>query len=709
MKLKKIELTILAIFALSTACKQTADKEKKMIYPETKTESISDPYHSVKVEDPYRWLEVDTAAEVEAWVKTQNKFTQDYLSQIPYTEKINARLTELFNYEKYSAPFLEGDYIYFYKNDGLQNQSVLYRQLAGKEAEVFLDPNTLSADGTVSLSGVSFSKDGSLMLYAISRAGSDWQEIYVKNAASKENLSDVIPNAKFTSLAWRGNDGFYYCTYDDLKGSKLSAKTQNHKIYYHKLGTTNNQDVLVFGNDSDPRRYAGIEMSDDMRYMFVTAANATSGNELYIADLQTKSSVLNRIVDNFDNDYDIVTTEGEDIYVLTNLNAPNKRLVKFNLNQSKPEQWLDVIKETENVLSVSRGGNYLFAKYLKDALAYAEQYDLKGNKIRTIDLPGPGTLLGLGGKRTQDTLYYLFSSYVFPTTIYAYNPENGQSTVFKKPAIAFDTEAYESKQIFYTSKDGTKIPMTITHKKGLPLDGKNPTLLYGYGGFNISLTPSFNTSILFLLEQGGIYAVANIRGGGEYGEKWHKAGTQMQKQNVFDDFFAAAEFLIAEKYTASDYLAVSGGSNGGLLVGAVITQKPDLVKVAFPAVGVLDMLRYHKFTAGAGWATDYGTADDSPEMFRYLLNYSPYHQAMKGNNYPAVMVTTGDHDDRVVPAHSFKFAAALQANQQAADPILIRIETNAGHGAGKPTGMVIAENADKMAFMLWNMGFKQLK
>lgn len=706
-KLTRFSL-IAGLALLLPACGTEEKKMEKMNYPETRMGDQVDVYFNDSVADPYRWLEDDRSVETAEWVKRQNVFTYAYLDQIPYRDSLRSRLEQLYNYERVGAPFKEGNSEYYFKNDGLQNQSVMYRVVEGGEDEVFFDPNTLSEDGTVSLSGLEFSEDGSLMAYSISRGGADWQEIYVMKVADKSLLSDKVMDVKFSGTNWLGNDGFFYSTYKDQEGSKLSSKTQNHKVFYHKIGTDSKEDVLVFGDDANPRRYVGASVSKDKKYLIVQAANATSGNQVYLIDMAKPGYQATPVVESFDKDIDFVYGKGDDLYFLTNLDAPNRRLIKMDAKNPAPENWTDIIPETENVLNISKGGGYFFAMYQKDVLSLVKQFKYDGTLVREVSLPGQGSAGGFGGKEEQSTLYYNFTSYIYPSTVFAYNPETGESSVYKQPKIDFDPTQYESKQVFYTSKDGTKIPMMITHKKGIELNGKNPTMLYGYGGFNISLQPNFNTSVLVLLENGGVYAVANLRGGGEYGEAWHEAGTKMKKQNVFDDFIAAGEYLIKENYCTSDYLAVSGGSNGGLLVGAVLTQRPDLMKVAFPAVGVLDMLRYNKFTAGAGWATDYGTAEDNPEMFAYLKGYSPVHNVKDGTNYPATMITTGDHDDRVVPAHSFKFGATLQKGQAGPAPILIRIDVNAGHGAGKPTSKVLDEQADKWSFMLWSMGIKTL-
>jgi prolyl oligopeptidase len=689
------------------ACNKTDKKPiplMKVNYPETKTIDHTDNYFDSIVPDPYRWLEDDRSMETGEWVKSQNEVSFDYLNKIPFRGAIRERLAKLWDYEKYSAPFKEGDYTYFYKNDGLQNQYVLYRQKGENTPEVFLNPNDFSTDGTTSLAGIDFSLDGSRAAYQISEGGSDWRKVIVLDAMSKNMLEDTLLDVKFSGLAWKGSEGFYYSSYDKPKeGSALSGKTQFHKLFYHKLGTPQSVDALVFGGEKTPRRYIGAFVTEDQQYLVITAAVSTSGNELYIKSLKNSNTPIVNVIDNFDKEHQVVHSEGDWLFIYTTLNAPNGRLVKVKASNPAPENWTDVISERKEPLSISTGGGYFFASYLKDALSLVEQVDLNGKVVRTISLPGKGTASGFSGKWEDPVLYFTFTSYTQPATIYSLDVKTGKSSIYKESKVDFNPADFESKQVFYQSKDGTKVPLIITYKKGLVLNGKNPTLLYGYGGFNISLTPGFSTSNIVWMENGGVYAVANLRGGGEYGEDWHVQGTKLKKQNVFDDFIAAAEYLIKEKYTTKEYLAISGGSNGGLLVGAAMTQRPDLFKVALPAVGVLDMLRYHQFTAGAGWAFDYGTAQDSPEMFNYLKGYSPYHNLKEGVTYPATLVTTADHDDRVVPAHSFKFAARLQKAHKGDSPVLIRIETNAGHGAGKPTAKIIDEQADKWAFTFYNM------
>lgn len=687
----------------------------KLNYPVTKKGSVVDSYFDSKVADPYRWLEDDRSDETAEWVSAQNKVTFNYLDQISYRDTLKQRLTNIWNYEKIGAPFIEGAYTYFYKNDGLQDQYVVYRHKTGQSqssAEVFLDPNTFSADGTTSLGQLSFSRDGSKLAYTISEGGSDWRKIIIIDAKTKQELETRLIDVKFSGISWYKNEGFYYSSYDKPKGSELSAKTDQHKLYYHKLGTAQQSDKIVFGDTAEQkRRYVGGSVTDDNRYLLISGSVSTSGNDLYLKDLTKPDSKLVTILDHTKSDTYVIDNKGSQLFLVTNLDADNKKIVTVDAANPTAENWTDLIAETDNVLSASTGGGYLFTHYMVDAIAKVYQYDYQGNKVREIKLPGAGSTSSLGGKADAKTLYFSFTNTTTPSVTLAFDVATGTTSTFNKSKVKFDSANYVSKQVFYTSKDGTKIPMIISHKKGIKLDGNNPTILYGYGGFNISLTPSFSLTRAVWMEQGGIYAVANLRGGGEYGRKWHDAGTQMQKQNVFDDFIAAAEYLSTEKYTSSDSLAIQGGSNGGLLVAAVMLQRPELFKVALPAVGVLDMLRYHTFTAGAGWAYDYGTSEQSKEMFDYIRAYSPVHNVKAGIQYPATLVTTGDHDDRVVPAHSFKFAAELQAKQTQAQalPMLIRIETNGGHGAGTPASKTINQYADIFAFTLYNMGIKTLK
>ncbi|ADF54914.1 prolyl oligopeptidase family serine peptidase [Zunongwangia profunda] len=713
--MKKIIIGVFTLAALAS-CKDSEEKNTEkdtalnLNYPKTKKVDTVTDYFGTKVNDPYRWLEDDRSEETEEWVKAENKVTFGYLDKIPFKDDLKKRLSEIWNYEKIGAPFKEGDYTYFSKNDGLQNQYVIYRRKnENDKPEVFLDPNKFSEDGTTSLSGLSFSDNGKMAAYSISEGGSDWRKVIILDTETKEVAEDTLKDIKFSGISWKGNEGFFYSSYEKPEGSELSAKTDQHRLFYHKIGTPQSEDKMIFGGTPEQKhRYVGGSVSEDNKYLFISARNSTSGGKLFMMDLTKKNPELNTIIDNEDTDTYVIENDGSKLYIVTNLDAPNQRIVTVDAANPSPENWEDFIPETKNVLSPSTGGGYFFTEYMVDAVSQVKQYDYEGNLVREIELPGLGSAGGFGAKKDADTLYYSFTNYVTPGTIYKYDIKEGTSEVYNKPNINFNPDNYESRQVFYKSKDGTKIPMIITAKKDIELNGKNPTILYGYGGFNISLTPSFSTANAVWLEQGGVYAVPNLRGGGEYGREWHDAGTKMQKQNVFDDFIAAAEYLIENNYTSKDYLAIRGGSNGGLLVGATMTQRPDLMKVALPAVGVMDMLRYHTFTAGAGWAYDYGTSEDSKEMFDYLYNYSPVHNVKEGTKYPATLITTGDHDDRVVPAHSFKFAAELQEKQAGDAPVLIRIETKAGHGAGKPTSMIIDEYADIFGFTLYNMGFEQL-
>lgn len=680
-----------------------------MNYPTTVKADSVDTYFGTEIKDPYRWLEDDRSPETEAWVKEQNTVTFGYLENISFRKSLRNRLEELWNYEKLGAPFKEGDYTYFYKNDGLQNQYVVYRQIEGGEPEVFLNPNKFSDDGTTSLAGLSFTKDGSLATFLISEGGSDWRKAIVMKTETKEIVEDTLVDIKFSGISWKGNEGFYYSSYDKPEGSELSAKTDQHKVYYHKLGTPQKDDQVIFGaTPEEKHRYIGASVTEDEQYLLISASTSTSGNKLFIKDLSRPNNALVTILDHTETDSYVIENIGSKLYIVTNMDAPNKKIVTVDAANPKPENWVDFISETEYVLSPNTGGGYFFAEYMVDAISKVLQYDYNGKLVREAKLPGVGSASGFGGKKEDKEFYFYFTNYVTPGSSYKYNVESGEYSSYWKPEIDFNSGDYESKQVFYSSKDGTKVPMIITHKKGLERNGKNPTILYAYGGFNVSITPSFSIANAIWMEQGGIYAVPNIRGGGEYGKRWHDAGTKLQKQNVFDDFIAAAEYLISEKYTSSDYLAIRGGSNGGLLVGATMTQRPELMKVALPAVGVMDMLRYHTFTSGAGWAYDYGTSEESEAMFQYLKGYSPVHNVREGISYPATLVTTGDHDDRVVPAHSFKFAAELQEKQAGKAPTLIRIETNAGHGAGTPVSKTIEQYADIFSFTLHNMGYEEL-
>ena len=701
MLLKKlIRNTFIIHFGMFLSC------ETSIQYPETKKITHSDFYHGIEVSDPYRWLEDDMSNETGEWVKIQNKVTSKFLGKIGFRKKLERRIKKLNDYEKIGAPFKEGDYEYFYKNSGLQNHSVVYRKRIGSDEnpEVFIDPNTFSKDGTVALRGLSFTKDGSLLAYMITDGGSDWRKIIVMNTKTKEIIGDTLKDVKFSGLSWKNNDGFFYSSYDnpsEENKSELSAKTQYHKLYFHRLNTTQAQDKLVYGGNKQPNRYVSGSVTEDQRYLAIYAGQNTSGRQLYIQDLAVTGSKPIKIQGDYFARASVITNKNKTFYLYTNIDAPNGRVVSVDL--SSPNIWKDVVSETENVMYPSSGGGNLFIRYLVDAKSQIMQFDLNGKIIREIELPAIGSAYGFSAKEDEDDLYYSFSSYTYPSTIFNYNIESGESNLYRQPEIDFEPRDYITEQVFYKSKDQTTVPMFITYKKGLNRNSANPTILYGYGGFNISQTPGFSATNIAWLENGGVYAVANIRGGGEYGKKWHKAGTQMNKQNVFDDFIAAAEYLISENYTSSEYLAIRGGSNGGLLVAAVMIQRPELFKVAIPAVGVLDMLRYHQFTAGAGWSDDYGTADDSKEMFKYLLKYSPVHALKPDINYPATLVTTADHDDRVVPAHSFKFAARLQEYHAGESPVLIRIQTRGGHGSVS-MDQRMELYADVFSFIWYNMG-----
>ena len=712
--IRAISYFFLFLLIFTMSCEKTNGNEKGLInqYPITKKDNVYDSYFDKKIEDPYRWLEDDRSPETEKWVIEQNKITNNYLSLIPYRDSLKDRVKNLWNYEKLSSPFKEGKYTYFYKNNGLQNQNVLYRHLndeSSKNAKVFLDPNSFKSDGTISLGNISFSKNSKFLAYSISEGGSDWRKIIVMDLKRNEVLKDTLVDVKFSGISWYKDEGFYYSSYDKPKGSVLSSRTDQHKLFYHKIGTNQSDDLLIYGMAKDQKnRYINASVTDDDRYLIISASISTSGNKLLFKDLVKPDSDFVSIIDNYNSDSYLLDNVGSTFYVVTNLDAPNQKIVSFEADAPDQMNWNDIIPEREHVLNPSSVGGYFFAEYMVDAISRVEQYDYQGNFIRNLKLPGIGSVNGFGGKRSDKIDFYSFTNYKTPPSIFSIDVETGVSKLYWQPKIDFNPNDYESKQVFYSSNDGTKIPMTITHKKGLKLNSKNPTILYGYGGFNISLNPSFSIANALWLELGGVYAVANIRGGGEYGKKWHNSGTKMQKQNVFDDFISAAEYLIKEKITSNSFLALKGGSNGGLLVGAVMTQRPDLMKVALPAVGVLDMLRYHTFTAGAGWAYDYGTSQDSKQMFEYLLGYSPVHNIKKGNKYPATLITTGDHDDRVVPAHSFKFAAELQEKQSCSNPTLIRIETDAGHGAGTPVTKTIQQYADIIGFTLFNMGVNEL-
>ena len=690
--------------ALISSC--SMKQQDKISYPITEKDNTVDTYFGHEVADPYRWLEDDRSEQTAQWVAAQNEVTDGYLTKIPFRADLLKRLTEVANYEKIGVPFKKHGKYYFFKNDGLQNQSVLYEQdTLDSEAHVFLDPNKLSTDGTVALNGIYFSKDGKYLAYTISRSGSDWTEIYVMDVDSKKLLSDEIKWAKFTGASWQG-DGFYYSAYDAPKGSEFSSKNEGHKIYYHKLGTNQSADQLIYENKKEPLRFYSASTDDKEQILFVYESGAGNGNNLFIKNISKPKSELLQLTTNFDYSYYPIDVINNKIYIITNYKADNYRVMVADVNKPLLKDWKELIPEKEAVLSnASVIDNKLFLTYDKDASNHPEIYGLDGKFIQEVKIPGVGTV-GFSGTSDSKECFFAYTSFTVPSTIYKYNIEDNTASLFKAPKVDFDEDAFTSYQVFFTSKDGTKIPMFLTHKKGLKKDGNNPVYLYGYGGFNISLNPSFNTSRIPFLENGGIYAQVTLRGGGEYGEKWHQAGTKLNKQNVFDDFIGAAEYLIADEFTNPQKIAIVGGSNGGLLVGAVMTQRPELFGVAIPQVGVMDMLRYHKFTIGWNWASDYGTSEDSEEMFQYLYNYSPLHTLKDGVSYPATLVTTADHDDRVVPAHSFKFAARLQEASDKTNPTLIRIDSKAGHGAGKPISKQLEEQADIYSFIMYNMGLK---
>ncbi len=697
-------------FGLASGFNGCYPKHEKLQYPVAKMQQVSDVYFGTTVLDPYRWLEDDTAQLVAVWVEAQNKVTQSYLERIPFRYQLRQRLTELTDYEKIGLPVKKHGKYYFFKNSGLQNQSVLYvKETLNGEASVLLDPNKLSDDGTVALVGYSFSNDGKYIAYSISRSGSDWREIFVIELATKKLLPDHIRWAKFSDAEWHG-DGFYYSAYDPpADGKEFSNINENHKVYFHKLGTTQQSDVLVYENKNYPKRFYTATVDKDEKVLFVYESGEGLGNDLYMKNLRKPASPFVKLTDNFDYEYNPSEVIGETIYIYTNYQASKYRLMKTTIDKPELKNWTDVVPEAEHVLSGPFFiGGQMILSYIKDASDHVFVYSIDGQLRHEIKLPTYGSVNFSGDKDDKES-FYSFTSFTFPTTIYKYDIDRNQSAKYLAPSVKFNAEDYVTEQVFYASEDGVKIPMFLTYKKGLQRNGANPVYLYGYGGFNISLFPGFSTWRIPFLENGGIYAQANLRGGGEYGEAWHLAGTKLQKQNVFNDFIAAAEFLIKEKYTTNEKICIAGGSNGGLLIGAVVNQRPDLFRVALPAVGVMDMLRYHKFTIGWNWASDYGTSEDSKEMFDYLYRYSPVHNIKNDNTpYPAILITTADHDDRVVPAHSFKYAATLQAAQTGDAPKLIRIETKAGHGAGKPISKTIDEYTDVYSFVMYNLGMKEL-
>ena len=683
-----------------------AQQQQTITYPETKKVDTIDNYHGTQIADPYRWLEDDHSPATKAWVDAQNKVTENYLSNIPFRAEIRKRLEELWNYPKNGAPTKHGNYYYFFKNDGLQNQSILYRSATlGGAPEVFLDPNKLSAAGTTALGSMSFSKDGKHFAYLLSKAGSDWQEGFVMDVETRQLLSDKLEWVKFSGLSWKGN-GFYYSRYDKPdEQNKLSQKNEFQKVYYHRLGDPQEKDELIYVDKEHPLRNAGVDVTEDERFLILSTSEGTSGRELWFRDLQNPAQKeFTLLVKGFANEPDVIDNDGDKLLVRTNHNAPNYKIVLIDPANPAEANWKVIVPEKKEALQgVGLAGGKLFLSYLKDASTRVYQYDYKGKLEHEVKLPGLGTASGFGSKKEDKEFFYTYTSFITPPAVYKYEVATGVSTLYNKAEVKFNPAEYETKQVFFKSADGERVPVFLSYKKGIRLNGNNPVLLYGYGGFNIAMTPSFSVSNLYFMEQGGIYAVVSLRGGSEYGEAWHKAGMMEKKQNVFNDFIGAAEYLIKAKYTNPGKIAIRGGSNGGLLVGACMTQRPELFKVALPAVGVMDMLRFQKFTIGWAWAVEYGSSDNA-EQFKYLLKYSPLHNLKPGTAYPATLITTADHDDRVVPAHSFKFAATLQADNAGPNPTLIRIETQAGHGAGKPTSKMIDEAADIWAFTMYNLG-----
>ncbi len=684
------------------SCNQSSLK-----YPEVRKTDQVDNYFGTEVLDPYRWLEDDNSDETAAWVEAENEVTFSYLEKIPYRNKIKDRITEMWNYEKVSTPWKAGGHYFLTRNDGLQNQSTYYiMKDLDSEPELFLDPNKLSEDGTVALNAFEVSKDGKYLGYGISRAGSDWRELFVKDIESGEVMDDHIMWAKFSGISWYKN-GFFYSRYPDPgEGQMLKAANKNNMVYYHKVGTDQSVDQLIYEDKQNPDQGFGLSVSEDEKFAFLTITQSTSGNALYFKKLGDKKASWIKLVTKFDNNFWPVDHKDGKIIIMTDYQAPKYKVISVDINKYQEENWEDLVpeKKTEVLENISFGGDKMILNYLKDARSKVVVCDLDGTYKYDIELPAIGTVGSIAADKDEDLAFFSFTSFTYPTSVFKYDIKNNKTELYWEPKIDFEASAYEMKQVFYPSKDGTQIPMFIVHKKGLNLNGNNPAWLHGYGGFNISKTPSFSVSRVVWLENGGIFVLANLRGGGEYGEEWHQAGTKMNKQNVFDDFIYAAKYLIDQKYTSSEKLCIQGGSNGGLLVGAVVNQEPDLFSVAFPAVGVMDMLRYQDFTIGRYWAADYGTSADSKEMFEYLYDYSPLHNIEEGLNYPAIMVTTADHDDRVVPAHSFKYIATLQNKYKGKNPVLIRIETKAGHGGGKPTSKRIQEAADLYSFAFYNMG-----
>lgn len=690
---------------LYSGCK---DKTPSITYPETKRTDVTDTYFGVEVADPYRWLEDDNSPETAGWVAAQNEITFAHLEAIPFRNALKQRFETIWNFERYGVPFKKGGRYFFFRNDGLQNQSVLYMQESlDAEAEVILDPNTFSEDGTISLGAISPSPDGKYLAYSISRGGSDWNEILVMDMETRELLPDNILWVKFSGISWQGN-GFYYSAYDAPKeGQALSGANEYHKVFYHTLGTPQSADQVIFQDKNNPKRnfYSGI--TEDERFLVIVETESTSGNALYVKDLEAKNAKFIKLADGYNFDHNAIDHINGKILVSTNNGAPMNHVVLIDPANPARENWKVVIPETENVLlGAGMAGDYIVTYYLEDANSKAYFFDYNGEMVRKMELPGIGTIGGLSAEKGDNLAFFSFSSFTTPSSIYKYDLANHESELYRQSNVDFNPDAYETRQVFFTSKDGTRVPMFIVHKKGLKLNGKNPVLLYGYGGFQVPTLPGFAVSRVPFLEQGGVYVSVNLRGGNEYGDAWHKAGTKMNKQNVFDDFIAAAEWMVENKYTNPERIAIMGGSNGGLLVGAAMLQRPDLFKVAIPIVGVLDMLRYQYFTIGWAWAGDYGRSDESEEMFRYLLGYSPLHNVKDGVNYPATLAITADHDDRVVPAHTFKFMAELQYRHAGPNPVLVRIETQAGHGAGKPTSKLIEENTDIYSFIMHHLGMK---
>jgi prolyl oligopeptidase len=700
--MKKISLAFLLIVMMSSC----TTHQESILYPETLKGEQKDVYFGTEIADPYRWLEDDNSKETAAWVAAQNAVTNDYLKNIPYREALRNRLETIWNFPRTGVPFKRGGRYYFFKNDGLQNQSVLYvQENLDAEPQIMLDPNTFSTDGTISLGNVSASPDGKYLAYSVSRGGSDWNEIVVMEIDNREMLSDTINWVKFSGISWL-DDGFFYSAYDTpVAGQALSGSNEFHKVFYHKLGTLQSEDKIIFQDKTNPKRNFYANVTKDQTFIIISESQSTSGNALYVKKANDPKAEFVKIVDGFDYDYDVIDNLNDNLLVTTTNGAPKKQVVMIDPKNPSMKNWTVVIPESDNVLSsVSLVGDYIYAQYLEDANSKAYFFDYEGTKVSTLELPTLGTIIGFSGEKGDPVAFYGFTSFTFPSSVYKFDLIDKKTELYAGSDVDFDPQAFVTEQIFFESKDGTKVPMFLTFKKGIKLNGKNPVLLYGYGGFNISVTPSFSVARLPFLEQGGIYASVNLRGGGEYGKEWHEAGQQLKKQNVFDDFIGAAEFLIKEKYTQPSKIAIMGGSNGGLLVGACMTQRPDLFKVAIPIVGVLDMLRYQDFTIGWAWAGDYGRSDDNEEMFKYLLGYSPLHNIKEGINYPATLAVTADHDDRVVPAHTFKFMAELQSKHKGANPVIARIESQAGHGAGKPTSKLIEESADIYSFIMYNLG-----